>query len=186
MGGKVAKTLALKNSDRVSGLVVLDIAPVTYTFDDPAWKTIKGIIDVLQSVELGKEMTKRDVDKALRTDIEDPALRAFVLTNLESTPGDSGLRWKINIESISKELETIAGFDVESLKGNEGEEALQYSGDTFFINGGASRFVKGAYMPIIATYFPNYMLTTIRGSGHWVHAEAPDDTLALLKRYLDR
>jgi pimeloyl-ACP methyl ester carboxylesterase len=29
-------------------------------------------------------------------------------------------------------------------------------------------------------------LTTIRGAGHWVHAEAPDDTIALLKRYLDR
>jgi hypothetical protein len=29
-------------------------------------------------------------------------------------------------------------------------------------------------------------LTTIRGAGHWVHAEAPDDTLALLKRFLDR
>jgi len=41
-------------------------------------------------------------------------------------------------------------------------------------------------MPVIAEYFPNYMLTTIRGAGHWVHAEAPDDTLALLKRYLDR
>lgn len=182
----MAKTLALTNADRVSGLVVLDIAPVTYTFDDPAWKTIKGIIDVLQTVELGEGMTKRDVDKNLRSDIEDPALRAFVLTNLESTPGENVLRWKINIDSIAKELENIAGFDADHLKEANGDGVIQYSGDTFFINGGASRFVKGSHMPIIASYFPNYMLTTIRGSGHWVHAEAPDDTLALLKKYLDR
>jgi pimeloyl-ACP methyl ester carboxylesterase len=41
-------------------------------------------------------------------------------------------------------------------------------------------------MDQIASFFPNHMLTTIRGAGHWVHAEAPDDTVALIKRYLDR
>lgn len=69
---------------------------------------------------------------------------------------------------------------------NNVNETVQYHGDVFFIHGGASRFVKMSHLPTIASYFPNHMLTTIRGSGHWVHAEAPDDTIALLKRYLDR
>lgn len=82
-----------------------------------------------------------------------------------------------------EELERIAGFDL-----TVGELTLSstYDGDVFIINGGQSRFVRHAYMDQIASYFPNHMLTTIRGSGHWVHAEAPDDLVALLKRYLDR
>jgi pimeloyl-ACP methyl ester carboxylesterase len=82
------------------------------------------------------------------------------------------------VGTIVKELNAIAGFDV--------PPKTSYDGDVFIIHGGQSRFVRHAYMDQIAEFFPNHMLTTIRGAGHWVHAEAPDDTIALLKRYLDR
>jgi pimeloyl-ACP methyl ester carboxylesterase len=59
-------------------------------------------------------------------------------------------------------------------------------GDAFFIHGGQSRFVRSSHIPTIASYFPNHLLTTVRGAGHWIHAEAPDDTTALLKKFLDR
>lgn len=186
MGGKVAKSLALSHPQRISGLVVLDIAPVRYTEKDVAWKAVKGIIDSLKHVTIDEPgMTKRTIDQNLRSTVEDPALRAFVLTNLDEDREEKIMRWKININSISSQLDVIAGFDVNQNELNGGDGS-RYEGDTFFINGGTSSFVKGSHMSLISEYFPNYMLTTIRGSGHWVHAEAPDDTLALLKRYLDR
>jgi pimeloyl-ACP methyl ester carboxylesterase len=67
-----------------------------------------------------------------------------------------------------------------------GGVSLQYDGDVFIIHGGQSRFVRHAYIDQIAAFFPNHMLTTIRQAGHWVHAEAPDNTAALLKRCLDQ
>ena len=188
MGGKVAKAIALMYPERVSGLVVLDIAPVRYCPQkDKSWATVKSIVDALAALPLTPGKTKMDIDKELRDTVEDPALRAFVLTNLDqprrtkndesTTPAE--LKWKINIDSIAKQLDVIAGFDLSSSQ-------PVYDGDTFIIHGGASRFVRSTHMQTIADYFPNHMLTTIRGAGHWVHAEAPDDTLALLKRYLDR
>jgi len=183
-------TLALSQPDRIAGLVVLDTSPVTYdSVNNPAWKAVENIIAALQEVKLESGKSKRDIDVDLRQKVEDPALRAFVLTNLESIKGDDGgnlLRWKINIESIASQLDQIAGFALTDMKKSETEKEVGYSGDTFFINGGSSQFVRAKHMPIIADLFPNFMLTTIRGAGHWVHAEAPDDTLALLKRYLDR
>ena len=180
----------MSNPDRVSGLVVLDISPVTYTVNDPSWNAVQGIIQTLKEVDLSGGKTKRDVDMALRTSVEDPALRAFVLTNLEVVPTkekSQQLRWKININAISNQLNRIASFDVQSVDIGEYEGFdLQYKGDTFLIKGGASSFVKGSHMPIISKHFPNYMLTTVKGSGHWVHAESPDATLALIKKYLDR
>ena len=188
--GKVAKSLALSNPDRVAGLVVLDIAPVKYTNKDPMWKAVVGIINSLKDVELSPGKTKRDVDVELRTSVEDPAIRAFVLTNLETIPSKDKvqtLRWKINVEAIVDQLHRIAAFDVKSTELTEESELdLQYSGDTFLIKGGASSFVKNSHIPLIKKHFPNFMLTSVKGCGHWVHAESPDQTVALLKKYLDR
>jgi pimeloyl-ACP methyl ester carboxylesterase len=222
MGGKVAQSLALMHPERVAGLVVLDIAPVRYysgqkegsdgegssgSGDGSGWKAVEEIVRSVAQIDLnkGQYTTKRDVDAALRHGgaLEDPALRAFVLTNLEqvrSTDEDTApLRWKINWDGIVKELDRIAGFDVhgqvldgvvsfedDGAASQSNNNNLQYAGDVFFIHGGASRFVRHSHISTIASYFPNHMLTTIRGVGHWVHAEAPDDTIALLKRYLDR
>ncbi|KAL7452671.1 hypothetical protein ACHAWC_004395 [Mediolabrus comicus] len=218
MGGKVAQSLALMAPDRVAGLVVLDIAPVRYysdndnnkkggAGDDSGWKVVEQIVRSVAQIDLeeGGYKTKREVDAVLRNGIlEDPALRAFVLTNLEqlrskdiedeSSP-QSLLKWKIHWDGIVNQLDSIAGFDVHDQAMDEDivtsvEESspskYTYDGDVFFIHGGASRFVRSSHLSTITSFFPNHMLTTIRGVGHWVHAEAPDDTIALLKRYLDR
>jgi len=188
MGGKVAQALALLHPEYVEGLVVLDIAPVTYSREkDPHWKAVEDILRAIhrvieESAATGEVATKRDVDLSLRKSIPDPALRAFVLTNFDSRNNE----WKIPIATMVEELEQIAGFDLTETSTTASTSSSTYEGDVFIINGGQSRFVRHSYMDQIASYFPNHMLTTIRGSGHWVHAEAPDDLVALLKRYLDR
>ena len=215
MGGKVAQSLALMAPERVAGLVVLDISPVRYysdkgvggVGDDSGWKVVEKIVRSVAQIDLekGGYKTKREVDAVLRDGIlEDPALRAFVLTNLEQLrakdvkDSEPMLKWKINWNGIVNELDRIAGFDVHDQSMDKNLDAVveeqelttspqySYDGDVFFIHGGASRFVRSSHLPTITSYFPNHMLTTIRGVGHWVHAEAPDDTIALLKRYLDR
>lgn len=189
MGGKVAHSLALAHPDRVEGLVVMDIAPVTYTRQDASWSAVQDIIQALVDVKLDQK-TKGDVEMDLRANVSDPALRAFVMTNLETKKGGS-LAWKIHIDAISKQLEKIASFDVNYLDERTflerlNQEMILYKGDTFVIKGGSSSFIKGSHMETISRLFPNYMLTTVKGAGHWVHAEAPEATLALLKTYLDR
>lgn len=189
MGGKVAHSLALTHPDRVAGLVVMDIAPVTYTRQDASWSAVQDIIHALVDVDLDQK-TKRDVEMELRANVSDPALRAFVMTNLE-TKKEGSLAWKIHIDAISKQLDKIASFDVNYLDERTFFERLDqemklYMGDTFVIKGGSSSFIKGSHMETISKLFPNYMLTTVKGAGHWVHAEAPEATLALLKTYLDR
>lgn len=174
MGGKVAQAMSLLFPEKVEGLVVIDIAPVEYSRTDPHWKAVEDILHSIHQVDISEAKSKTDVDKLLRPTIPDPALRAFVLTNYDARKKG----WKIPVGSIVEELESIAGFDVPA--------KATFSGDVFIINGGQSRFVRHSYMDQIAEFFPNHMLTTIRGAGHWVHAEAPDDTVALLKRYLDR
>ena len=129
------------------------------------------------------------MDMALRSSVPDPALRAFVLTNLNECRDTGTLSWKINIVSIAAQLNEIAGFEICRPDGTSIEETdggLVYNGDVLFIKGGASKFVQNSHLETIQSYFPNYLLTSIRSAGHWLHAEAPEDTIAMLKRYLDR
>jgi esterase len=177
VGGKVAQAVALLQPERIKGLVVIDIAPVRYTPDEPHWKAVQDIIQALMSVTVQPNMTKREVDVQLRSSIPDPALRAFCLTNFQNG------NWNVPLPYIRSQLDTLAGFDVptQSLS-----SIAQFTGDAFFIHGGQSRFVRHQHLETIGEYFPNHMLTTIRGAGHWVHAEAPEDTTALLQRFLDR
>jgi len=178
MGGKVAQAAALLEPNRVDGLVVLDIAPVRYEEHEPHWKAVKDIVKALEAVPVDGEtkLTKQELDMMLGSFVPDPAVRAFCLTNWDAKLG----RWKINLSAIVSQLETLAGFDVRR------DGIQQYHGDAFFIHGGQSRFVRHSYLSTISEYFPNHLLTTIKGAGHWIHAEAPDDTTALLKKYLDR
>jgi pimeloyl-ACP methyl ester carboxylesterase len=184
MGGKVAQAVALLYPHRVDGLVVLDIAPVRYAREaDPSWKAVGDIVSVLASLEVQPGASRSHVDQQLRSTVPDPALRAFCLTNLDPKAG----RWKIPLDTIASNLHHLADFDLSSAAQSDGEKQHhQYLGDAFFIHGGQSRFVRSSHIPTIASYFPNHLLTTVRGAGHWIHAEAPDDTTALLKKFLDR
>mmetsp|Transcript_27389 Transcript_27389/g.40141 ORF Transcript_27389/g.40141 Transcript_27389/m.40141 type:complete len:408 (-) Transcript_27389:234-1457(-) len=190
MGAKVAQALALLMPDRVEGMVLLDMAPVTYDPDEPSWKTVSDILHLLKDVVPSSEspssssITKRQVDQWLQPSLPDPALRAFCLTNWDAAKSD----WKMDLHKVCSELDTLRQFELVSSSENSSQQEahLQYDGDVLLIHGGKSKFVKSSHLPTIQSYFPNHMLTTIRGAGHWVHAEAPDDVMLLLKRYLDR
>jgi pimeloyl-ACP methyl ester carboxylesterase len=191
VGGKVAQTVALMAPHRVQGLVVIDIAPVPYNIEEQPWKSVSEIIETLHEIgsleptlpSTTNTSIKRHVDSLLKTKIPDPALRAFCLTNLDVQKA----QWKVHLSAIRSQLDILAGF----LEEEQQQELVQqlhdsYHGDAFFIHGGQSRFVRSSHLQSIAKYFPNHMLTTIKGAGHWVHAEAPEDTTALLQRFLDR
>ncbi len=179
MGGKVAMSLATSSSgSRCDGLVVMDIAPVSYRGGDgTGWDTIDSIINACSSMPLGSIDSKKAADSYLKElkGIADPNLRSFVLTNLEKSP--SGMRWRINIDAIKTQLNVISKFD---------SEGNTYDGDTFFIAGGNSRYIRVNHMDEISARFPTHMVSTIRGVGHWLHAEAPVDTLSLIAKYIER
>ena len=82
----------------------------------------------------------------------------------------------------------------------------RYPGDTYFIAGGQSKYVRVQNVPAIekvshlegtftgylshptnpsSQLFPRHMLATIRGCGHWVHAENPADVLSLIGKYIE-
>lgn len=170
MGGKVAMTLALKFPQYVDSLVVADIAPVKYPR-----LVFKSYVEKLQSVDLSTIAKRSDVDSQIQDVIESPAVRAFLLGNLKSTP--TGFEWQVNLDVLGREMETIGGVPAIRPDAN-------YQGRTLFIYGGHSDYVQSSHHQLIRHLFPNVEMNKIDGAGHWLHAEKPHEFMAALDAFI--
>lgn len=56
----------------------------------------------------------------------------------------------------------------------------------FFVAGGNSGYIRSQHLGDIRKLFPSFVLSSVKGAGHWVHADNPTETLRLAKSFLDR
>lgn len=155
MGGKIAMQIALDHGHRVTKLMVADIAPVTY----PAHHL--HIIEGLNAIDLSKVKNRKDADQQLSKYVDDAGVRQFLLRNLiKNTKGD--YYFKCALKYISNCYPQI-------MLGYQGDN--NYQGDTLFIKGGNSDYIKAEHREIIIQLFPHSQAKIINGTGHWLHAE---------------
>lgn len=169
MGGKVAMQLATEYPDMVTKLVVVDIAPKKYVGSH------QTIFDALFGLDLSTLDSRNDADDYLATKIKEDGVRQFLLKNLHLDKESGKYAWKMNLQSIFDNYAHILG---NSLAGEP------YEGETLFINGANSDYVKATELPDYQLFFPNASLITIEGAGHWVHAEKPKELLAVLNEFI--
>lgn len=165
MGGKVAMWLALVQPELVSGLVVVDIAPVQYP------NRFESIFIALSRIDTENMENREQADRMLAPDIDDPGLRQFLLQNLERR--DGAWRWRNNLALLNREMATLTGFP-------ELPDSSQYPGPVLFIRGGSSDYLMPEFQPRILALFPHARFRAISGAGHWVYAEQPEAFRAAL------
>ena len=164
MGGKAAMMAALHGA-AVARLIVADIAPVTYGHSQIQY------IEAMRRVDLSQVTARSDADAQLARDVDDPALRAFLLQSLDV----KDRRWRLNLDVLAAEMPKILSFP-----GVSG----RYDGPTLFLSGGASDYVLPEHRPTIKTLFPAARFAKIPGAGHWLHAEKPAEFMAAVATYL--
>jgi esterase len=174
MGGKVAMQLALTAGDRIERIIVADIAPVTYRPRHDA------ILEGLTSVDLQTVKSRKDADSQLAAQIETPAVRQFLLKNLERLPKDEQragqpvFRWRLNLPVIERCYSNLAAAP----------EGDSYSGPVLFLKGADSAYIQEKHRETINALFPAAQVKIIQGTGHWLHAEKTETFVALCRRFL--
>ena len=168
MGGKVAMRVALDRPEAVAGLVVADIAPVSYP------PHFRAIVAAMAALPLVPGLTRAAADAALTEAVPDPALRAFLLQNL--MPG-AAPRWRIGLPEIAAALENPIG-------GWEAPAGAQYPGRVMVIAGEHSDYIRPAHRPLFRALFPAARFVTLRHAGHWLHADNPEGFLAVVTAFL--
>jgi pimeloyl-ACP methyl ester carboxylesterase len=169
MGGKVAMWTALQARDRVDELVVVDMAPVRYGHD------FEEVLAPLRALPLAAVSSRRDADARLGAALPDPALRGFLLQNLESEAGR--WRWRLNLEALSEGVSSIVGFPDPGAN-------VRFPGKTLFLYGGKSDYLRPEHHAEIRRLFPYARLRALAGAGHWVYADKPVEFVQAVRAFL--
>ena len=164
MGGKVAMRLALSAPDRVSRLVVADIAPVSYP------SHFGGFARAMAAVPAA--LSRPAADAMLAPDVPDAAVRSFLLHNFR--PGEG---WRIGLAEIVAALPRIETWDAAD---------GSYPRPTLFVTGARSDYVKLDDRPAILRLFPAARFVAVKDAGHWLHAEQPAAFNATVAAFLAR
>ncbi len=169
MGGKAVMAFALKYPNMVDKLVVADIGIKGYErgHDD--------IFDAIIPLKLNEFETRSAIDKHLQPMLPNYGVRQFILKNLGRNVA-GGFTWKMNLEAIYKNYEAItAGIKSDTT----------FNGETLFIRGGKSGYIKNEDWAAIEKLFTTAKLETIEGAGHWVHAEKPKEVVKLVVNFFN-
>ncbi len=157
MGGKVAMKFAAKYPNRLSKMVVVDIAPRFYNPHH------QEIMNGFKSVDLKTMVSRQEAEEAMIPFIPELDVRQFLLKNLyRNTDGE--FAWRINLPVLEKGIHQIG----EALNND-----IQISTPTLFIKGENSRYISQQDEIQIASQFLHSRIVEIPGAGHWVQAEQP-------------
>ncbi len=165
MGGKVAMLTALAHPNLVSGLVVVDIAPGHSAQVD----TFTPLVAALRGLDLTTLVNRGEADARLAERIPDPAVRLFLLQNLRRR---GGWHWQPNLALLGDALDEIGDWpDV---------GATSYPGPVLWLTGERSAYVQPGHDEAMSRLFPTARKVVVPGAGHWLHADAPQATIAAL------
>ncbi|WP_281542410.1 alpha/beta fold hydrolase [Maribacter aestuarii] len=169
MGGKTAMQFACLYPDKVTKLIVADIAPKYY----PPHHDY--IIDALNKMDVENIISRNEADEQLGKYIPDFGTRQFLLKNLYRADGKQ-LKFRFNLPVLSGKMEEV-GENISSTD--------RYDGPTLFLKGDRSEYVVDNDFLEIKKHFPKASLKTISNAGHWLHAENPDEFLEKSLKFLN-
>ena len=167
MGGKLAMAFALTYPQRVTKLILADIAPVAY----PARHN--SIFAGLNAVDLAGISNRADADKQLAGFINESGVRQFLLKSLVKQ--HETFQWRFNLAALQANYQALIGEPMVNGR---------FDGPVLFIKGGDSDYILPEHRPVIMQLFPAAQAKIIQGTGHWLHAEKPAAFTKLVQDFL--
>jgi len=168
MGGKTAMLFAVHHPEFLKKLIVVDIGPKYYPLHH------QDILDGLSSLDFEMLKSRKEVDEALSAYVPEMGVRMFLMKNLYWKEKEVlGLR--MNLEAL---LQNSSEIGVE-LPGE-----LVYLGETLFMKGEKSNYIVEEDKARIKIQFPKSRIEMISKSGHWLHAENPDEFLVSVLEFI--
>lgn len=169
MGGKTAMFFELNFPGIAQKLIVADIAPRAYEAHHDS------VLKALNAVDFSKIKSRKEAEAVLHNYIPDFGTKQFLLKNIYwKDEANTQLEWRFNLKVIDKNYSNV------------GAEAPLLSSriPSLFIRGEKSNYVTEKDISDIEKRFPNYYLSTIADSGHWIHAEKPNEFFEEVMKFI--
>ncbi|URJ30300.1 alpha/beta fold hydrolase [Candidatus Blochmannia vicinus (nom. nud.)] len=163
MGGKVAMRLCTLAAERVSKVVVIDIAPVKYSI----YKH-DNIFDAIEYVSISGVKNRDEAAYLMQRYFIDQTLILFLLKSFRQGS------WMFNIASIRDNYKHISGWNTYQT----------WWGPVLFIRGSLSSYIDNRYLHDIYHQFPQARIHMISNASHWVHWDNPLDVLSAINEFI--
>jgi pimeloyl-ACP methyl ester carboxylesterase len=167
MGGKTAMVFAQHWPQLLRQLVVVDISPKEHANNHG------HIIEAMLTADVAPGRSRKEVEAHIAARVKEPGVVQFLMKNLYWATEEQ-LAWRVNAPLLARELPAILAAI--------GPETVRTP--TLFIRGGQSDYILREDLPAIKEQFPNSRVETVPYAGHWVHAQAPDEVIALIRSTL--
>ena len=159
MGGKTAMLFALRNSDLINKLIIVDILPISYN------KDYELIFDSLLNIDLNAIKTRNDFYTHLKKYFSEDSFILFLSKNLQRS-SEGKFSFKSNIKILKREISNIK---------SEINHDYFYTKEIIFVKGEHSDYIKQNKLKMSQKLFPKCKLMTISNAGHWLHHDNADD-----------
>jgi esterase len=164
LGGKVAMQFATQYPERVSKLIVVDMAMRAYADEHT------HLMDAMQALDLSQSASRSEVDKVLSQAIPNLMVRQFLLTNLVKA-GD-GLQWRINLPALKANYPYFQAV-----------LSVGFAKPSLFMRGERSHYVQETDIAEIQLHFTQAEFVSLP-TDHWVHAEQPQLFIQAVESFL--
>lgn len=169
LGGKIAMRIALRRPELVDRLMVVDISPAR----NVSAAQFVNLVAALRQLDLDEVTSRTYADQALDELIPDTTVRRFLLQNLRHQ-GQSW-SWLANLDLLGDHLHEVGGWP--AIEGS-------YDGPVLWVNGGRSPYVQPEHLEPMREYFPRVLQMTLKNASHWVHADAPEAFVSVMRHFL--
>lgn len=169
LGGKIAMQIALTQPEKITHLIVIDIAPVKY----PARHT--EVFAGLNNVALSQITSRKEADAALSKYVAEGSTRQFLLKSLYNEK--DAWNWRFNLTQLQKDYANISAA-ITSDK--------HYQGPVLFVKGEHSDYLLPEHKKAVLGLFPNSQSKMVSGTGHWLHAEKPELCGKIISTFLSK
>ena len=175
MGGKLAMAFGLLHPDKISRLVVIDIAPSDYNRHNPGYHF--NILHNLMAVDLGAHANRNTLIEDIRQRLHDYRLTMFLGKSV-GRDENGQFYWRLNLPVLLESLpDVLAGF-------GELDDHAPARVPTLFVRGEKSDYIQESNEGDRLQYFPDSEVVTVVGGGHWLHVEQPERLIEKLLNFI--
>jgi esterase len=181
MGGKTAVNFALTWPERLNGLLIVDISPLTRnTNNNEDLNMHLQILDFMLNENISGIRSRNEIDSRLSSRIKSEKVRELVMKNLKRE-SDNSFSWKLNAYAIRENFDRVTeGIGTASKLHGEitGFPVL-------FLKAEFSEYLPENDFAEILRIFPGAEFIMVPGSGHWIHADNPEAVKNYFLKFLD-
>ncbi len=169
MGGMAAMQFACRYPEMLLALIIVDVAPESQI------GKVEPVLAALQAIDLQQVQDREDANRQLSAHIPQPLVRQFLLQNLKRQD-DGRYAWQCNLDELHRFVREDGPF----LLGAE----ERFQGATLFIGGERSEYRLAGHLKSIEAHFPQAALKMVPNAGHWVHFEALQPFVQIVRAFL--